>query len=77
VPYYEPQNYLRTFNGAVTVRTALANSLNIPAIKAVEFSGGAEAIVAMARKMGIKHALSQPPEDYGLSIGLGSGDVWP
>lgn len=77
VPYYEPQNYMRNFNGAVTVRTALANSLNIPAIKAVEFSGGAEAIVAMARKMGIKHALSQPPEDYGLSIGLGSGDVWP
>lgn len=77
VPYYEPQNYLRTFNGAVTVRTALANSLNIPAVKAVEFSGGAEAIVKMARRMGIKHELSQPAADYGLSIGLGSGDVWP
>ena len=77
VPFYEPQNYLRTFNGAVTVRTALANSLNIPAVKAVEFAGGAEAIVAMARRMGIKHELSQPPSDYGLSIALGSGDVWP
>jgi penicillin-binding protein 1C len=76
-PYYEPQNYLRTFNGAVTVRSALANSLNLPAVKAVEFAGGAEAIVEMARRMGIKHALSQPPSDYGLSIGLGSGDVWP
>ena len=61
----------------MTVRTALANSLNIPAIKAVEFSGGAEAIVEMARRMGLKHELSQPPADYGLSIGLGSGDVWP
>jgi penicillin-binding protein 1C len=77
MPFYEPQNYLRTFNGAVTVRTALANSLNIPAVKAVEFSGGAEAIVSMARRLGIKHELSQPPADYGLSIGLGSGDVWP
>ena len=77
VPFYEPQNYLRTFNGAVTVRTALANSLNIPAVKAVEFAGGAEAIVDMARRMGIKHELSQPPADYGLSIALGSGDVWP
>jgi penicillin-binding protein 1C len=77
IPFYEPQNYLRTFNGAVTVRTALANSLNIPAVKAVEFAGGAEAIVAMARRMGIKHELSQPPSDYGLSIALGSGDVWP
>ncbi len=77
VPFYEPQNYTQTFNGAVTVRTALANSLNIPAVKAVEFAGGAEAIVEMARRMGIKHELSQPPADYGLSIALGSGDVWP
>jgi penicillin-binding protein 1C len=77
VPFYEPQNYTRVFNGAVTVRTALANSLNIPAVKAVEFAGGAEAIVSMARRLGIKHELSQPPADYGLSIGLGSGDVWP
>jgi membrane peptidoglycan carboxypeptidase len=77
MPFYEPQNYLRSFNGALTVRSALANSLNIPAVKAVEFAGGAEAIVKMARRMGIKHALSQPPADYGLSIGLGSGDVWP
>jgi penicillin-binding protein 1C len=77
MPYYEPQNYMRNFNGAVTVRTALANSLNIPAVKAVEFAGGAEAIVEMARRMGIKHELSQPPSDYGLSIALGSGDIWP
>jgi penicillin-binding protein 1C len=76
-PYYEPQNYLRVFNGAVSVRTALANSLNIPAVKAVEFAGGPQAIVAMARRLGIKHELSQPAEDYGLSIGLGAGDVWP
>ena len=77
MPYYEPQNYMRNFNGAVPVRIALANSLNIPAIKAVEFAGGPEAIVEMARRLGIKHELSQPPEDYGLSIGLGAGDVWP
>jgi penicillin-binding protein 1C len=77
MPFYEPQNYLRTFNGAVTVRTALSNSLNIPAVKAVEFAGGAEAVVEMARRLGLKHELSQPPADYGLSIGLGSGDIWP
>ncbi|MBA3450222.1 MAG: transglycosylase domain-containing protein, partial [Chloroflexia bacterium] len=77
IPFYEPQNYMQNFNGAVTVRTALANSLNIPAVKAVEFAGGAEAIVEMARRLGIKHELSQPPSDYGLSIALGSGDLWP
>ena len=82
-PFYEPQNYLRTFNGAVTVRTSLSNSLNIPAIKAVDYAGGPEAIVDIARRMGIVHEPRtldgelQKPEDNGLSIGLGSRDVWP
>ncbi|MCC6313857.1 MAG: transglycosylase domain-containing protein [Thermomicrobiales bacterium] len=76
-PYYEPQNYMRNFNGAVTVRKALSNSLNIPAVKAAGFVGGPVAVIDIARRMGIKHALDQPPEDYGLSIALGSGDVWP
>ena len=77
MPYYEPQNYLRTFNGAVTVRTALSNSLNIPAVKAAQFVGGPRPVIEMARRLGIKHELNQPPDDYGLSIALGSGDVWP
>lgn len=76
-PYYEPQNYNRTFNGALSVRESLANSLNIPAIKAVQYVGGPESIIDMARRMGIKHELAQEPSEYGLSIGLGSGDVWP
>jgi penicillin-binding protein 1C len=77
MPYYEPQNYNRTFNGAVTVRMALANSLNIPAVKAASFIGGPSQAVEISRRMGMKHELSQPPEDYGLSIALGSGDIWP
>jgi penicillin-binding protein 1C len=76
-PWYEPQNYTRTFYGALPVREALANSLNIPAIKAVQYAGGPMQIIDMARRMGIKHELSQEPSEYGLSIGLGSGDVWP
>jgi penicillin-binding protein 1C len=77
MPYYEPQNYMRNFNGAVTVRSALANSLNIPAVKAAQFVGGPEAVIEIARRMGMKNGLDQPPEDYGVSIALGSGDVWP
>lgn len=76
-PYYEPQNYTQTFYGALPVRQALANSLNIPAIKAVQYAGGPTQIIDIARRMGIKHELSQDPSEYGLSIGLGSGDVWP
>ena len=76
-PYYEPQNYLRTFNGAVPIRIALSNSLNIPAVKAVQYIGGPQSVIDIARRMGIKHGLTQPAENYGLSIGLGSGELWP
>lgn len=77
MPFYEPQNYNRTFNGAVSVRTSLANSLNIPAVKAASYIGGAVPAVEISRRMGMKHALDQDPSDYGLSIALGSGDIWP
>ncbi|MFM9108179.1 MAG: transglycosylase domain-containing protein [Chloroflexota bacterium] len=77
MPFYEPQNYNRTFNGAVTVRASLANSLNIPAVKAASYIGGAVPAVEIARRLGMKHALDQNPDDYGLSIALGSGDIWP
>ena len=76
-PFYEPQNYLRTFNGAVSVRTSLSNSLNIPAIKAVQFIGGPETVVDISRRMGIIHQPSNKPEDNGLSIGLGSRELEP
>ncbi len=76
VPFYEPQNYDRTFNGAVTVRRALSNSLNIPAVKAAFYAGGATSVINIAERMGIKHELPGR-EDLGLSVALGAGDVWP
>lgn len=76
-PFYEPQNYTRQFYGAVSVRTALSNSLNIPAIKAVQYIGGPSSVIDIARRMGMKHGMDQPESDYGLSIGLGSADIWP
>jgi membrane carboxypeptidase/penicillin-binding protein PbpC len=36
---YEPRNYDGRFRGPVRLRLALANSLNIPAVKALEFVG--------------------------------------
>ncbi|HAX68905.1 MAG TPA: penicillin-binding protein, partial [Anaerolineae bacterium] len=38
-PPYEPRNYDGKFHGGMTLRTALANSFNIPAVKALEFVG--------------------------------------
>ena len=43
-PYYAPQHYTFQYYGAVSVREALANSLNIPAVKALDYVGEPEMI---------------------------------
>ncbi len=49
---WNPQNYDRRFHGKVTMRTALINSFNIPAIK-MSNQYGNEKVVALAKKLGI------------------------
>ncbi len=49
---WNPQNYDRRFHGKITMRTALINSYNIPAIK-MSNEYGNEKVVALAKKMGI------------------------
>ncbi len=69
---YAPVNYDGRFHGRVTLRTALANSLNIPAVKTLD-SIGVPTFVSLGRQMGISHL--QSPDHYGLSVTLGSADV--
>ena len=79
-PPYKPVNYDERFHGPVTIRTALANSYNVPAVKALDFVHiydnpdlpGDDGFIAFARRMGIT-TLNR--EDYGLSLTLGGGDV--
>jgi membrane peptidoglycan carboxypeptidase len=71
---YEPQNYSGSFYGAVPIRIALANSLNIPAVKAAEYVG-VQGVMDTARKMGIVDSLQEDAGYYGLSIGLGGAEV--
>lgn len=73
-PYYEPHNYTGLSYGAVPVRTALSNSLNIPAVKAIQYAG-VEHAYDLARRMGIKTGMPESPENYGLSLALGSGEL--
>jgi penicillin-binding protein 1C len=73
-PYYEPQNYSGMFYGAVSIRNALANSLNIPAVKAGKYAG-IEHAYELYRRMGVKKGLPNSWENYGLSFALGSGEV--
>jgi penicillin-binding protein 1C len=71
---YRPVNYDGRFHGPVTVRSALANSYNIPAVKALQFTGiyGDSGLINYAKRLGID---SFERDDYGLSLTLGGGDV--
>ncbi len=71
-PPYTPVNYDHKFHGIVTVRQALANSFNIPAVKTLQYVGIKD-FVATGRAMGISHL--QDANTYGLSVTLGSPDV--
>lgn len=72
-PPYRPQNYDRKFRGDVLVRRALANSLNVPTIEVMNKLGVSSAL-EFSKKMGIT-TFSDDPSDYGLSLGLGAGEV--
>jgi len=71
---YSPNNYDGSTHGPVSMRTALANSLNIPAVKTLALVGLPEALKT-AKDLGIT-TLNQP-ERYGLSLVLGGGEVKP
>jgi penicillin-binding protein 1C len=77
---YKPVNYDDRFHGPVTVRTALSNSFNVPAVKTLDFVGiyddpetpEKDGMIGMAERLGIT---SLTRDDYGLSLTLGGGDV--
>lgn len=69
---YCPKNYDGKFRGAVTVRQALGNSLNIPAVKSLK-AIGLENFIDQAREMGITSW--KDPSRYGLSLTLGGGEI--
>ena len=68
---YVPKNYDGKVHGPVLLRQALAQSLNIPAVKALDYVG-LPAMLDTAHRLGIA-SLNRP--DYGLSLTLGGGDV--
>jgi len=69
---YVPQNYNGNFNGPVTMRAALAGSLNIPAVKTLYLAGMDNALNT-AHSMGI--TTLNDKDRYGLSLVLGGGEV--
>ena len=69
---YSPVNYDGKFHGTVTLRNALGNSINIPAVKTLNRIG-VSAMVELAKKMGITSW--EEPENYGLALTLGAAEV--
>ncbi|PIP25173.1 MAG: hypothetical protein COX34_00215, partial [Candidatus Nealsonbacteria bacterium CG23_combo_of_CG06-09_8_20_14_all_36_12] len=71
---YIPRNYDGRFRGPVTLRQALAQSLNVPSVKVLAYLAGLEDSIQTAKNFGIT-TLTQPPSWYGLALVLGGGEV--
>ena len=71
-PDYTPVNYDGKYHGKVTLRQALANSYNIPAVKVAK-NVGVDNIVLKGREMGLTNW--EVDGSYGLSITLGGKEV--
>lgn len=70
---FAPQNYDRQFHGPVRLRSALASSYNVPAVKLTHEMGPA-ALLDRLREAGLS-TLTRPAEHYGLALTLGAGEV--
>lgn len=67
---YVPENFDRGFQGTVTLREALQQSLNVPAVTLLERVGPAR-LLARLRRAGVQPRLPAAADAPGLAIGLG------
>ncbi len=70
---YVPENFDRQFHGPQGIRSALANSYNIPAVQVLNWVG-IDNVIRTAHAMGI-NTLDKGLDHYGLSLTLGGGEV--
>jgi penicillin-binding protein 1A len=68
-PPYSPKNYDNTYEGGVTLRHALEDSRNVPAVKMMD-ALGPQQVINYARRLGLESKL----EPY-LSLALGAADL--
>jgi membrane peptidoglycan carboxypeptidase len=72
--HYTPQNYDGKFRGPVTLRQSLAQSLNVPSVKVLDYLAGLDDSIQTAKDFGIT-TFDKPSTFYGLAIVLGGGEV--
>ena len=79
-PPYKPTNYDKRYHGPITVRSALGNSFNVPAVSTLNYVGiydnsntiEEDGFLKLAERMGITSFVR---DDYGLALALGGGEV--
>ena len=71
---FSPYNYDRRFHGPVRLRLALANSLNVTAVKVLEQVGGAAALQKRLQQCGLT-TLNARPAHYGLGLTIGNAEA--
>ncbi len=67
------RNYSRSFHGWLRLRDALGNSLNVPAVRTVQFVGVGEFLHTL-HQLGVR-SLNGHPDFYGDGLALGNGEV--
>jgi penicillin-binding protein 1C len=70
---YIPQNYDKDFKGHVSVRTSLASSLNVPAVRTLVMTG-MDRFYERLHDVGLS-SLTESADYYGYSLALGSAEV--
>ena len=70
---YHPQNYDGRFRGPVTMRQAIAQSLNVPSVQ-ILYLAGVNNTIDLAEKIGIT-TLEENRKNFGLSLVLGGAEV--
>lgn len=69
-----PRNFDGRHHGPVTIRHALANSLNVAAMHALNDLGGPETLHALLVELGVT-SLDRPAGDYGLGLTIGNAEI--
>lgn len=71
---FAPVNYDRHCYGPMRYRLALANSLNISAVKVLASIGGPKSLQQLLRQCGLS-TLDRPAEYYGLGLTIGNAEA--
>ncbi len=69
---YKPHNFDGTFRGPLTMRNALAQSINVPAVKTL-YLAGIDNVLGLLHSMGISTLNER--NRYGLTLALGGGEI--